>query len=362
MNKIFLKLTILLVILSNVIFQSSAQSQRENSLKWDVKLKDADSWSMILIPDPQTYVKFERNQPIMDLITTWIKTNVDELNIELVMCVGDLVDNNTDTIPEGKYGGDQSGWQQWNAISHSFMKLDNIVPYILCVGNHDMEMSPSRYSQFNSWFAPNRNRLTQKLLVEMFPNASGVKTMENAYYQFVSPHGVPFLIFSLEFIPRDTIMQRAIEITRQEKYLNHKGIILTHTYLNTDNTREVKTGYPLKGATGEEIWQNMIEPSSNIEMVLCGHKVGKTHKDHVGYRIDKNAGNKNVYQILFNAQWEGGGSNGNGGDGWIRIFEFLPDKKTVFVRTFSPLFAISPTSAENAFRCEEYDQFTFELD
>jgi hypothetical protein len=97
-------------------------------------------------------------------------------------------------------------------------------------------------------------------------------------------------------------------------------------------------------------------------MVLCGHVAGRSHREHVGYRVDKNAGNKDVHQILFNAQWEGGGPNGNGGDGWIRIFEFLPDKKTVFVRTFSPLFALSPETVDKAFRIEDYDQFIFELD
>ncbi|MEN8227829.1 MAG: metallophosphoesterase, partial [Bacteroidota bacterium] len=349
------RVSIVIIVHLTIVVQGSAQ--QENILT----LNDPDSWTMVLIPDPQAYVKFERNQPIMDLITTWIKTNVDRLNIELVMCVGDLVDNNTDIIPEPKYGGDQSGWQQWDAISRSFEKLDNKVPYILCVGNHDMEMSPGRYSQFNSWFAPNRNPLTQNLLVDMFPNASGVKTLENAYYEFISPHGVPFLIFSLEFVPRDTVVQQTIRIAQQEEYEDFKGIILTHTYLNSDNTREVKTGYPLEGASGEELWQRVIAPSANIEMVFCGHKAGNSHREHVGYRVDKNAGNRDVHQIMFNAQWEGGGPNGNGGDGWIRIFEFLPDKKSVRVRTFSPLFAISPETSEKALRIEAFDQFEFKL-
>lgn len=346
-----------ILIIIHLIFITQGSAQQKNILKLD----DPDSWTMVLIPDPQGYVKFERNQPIMDLITTWIKTNVDDLNIKLVMCMGDLVDNNTDIIPEPKYGGDQSGWQQWAAISRSFEKLDNKVPYILCVGNHDMQMTPVRYSQFNTWFAPNRNLLTQDLLVDMFSNASGVKTLENAWYEFTSPHGVPFLIFSLEFLPRDTVVQQAIKIAQQKKYNDYKGIILTHAYLNSDNTREVKTGYPLKGATGEVLWQRLIGPSANIEMVFCGHIAGNSHREHVGYRVDKNAGNRDVHQMMFNAQWEGGGPNGNGGDGWIRILEFLPDKKTVRVKTFSPLLAISPEMKSKAFRTAEYDQFKFEL-
>lgn len=354
MKQLFQKITLLLIIQLVLAFQSEAQ--QENPLK----LSDPASWTMVLLPDPQAYVKFERNQPVMDLITAWIKANLEELNIKLVMCTGDLVESNNSIIPDPKYGGDQTAWQQWKAISQSFKKLDYEVPYVLCVGNHDIEL-PGRYSQFNSWFGPDRNPLTQKILVDMFPNASGVKTLENACYEFISPHGVPFLIFSLEFLPRDTVIMQAIQVAQNEKYKNHKGIILTHSYLNADNTREVKTGYPLKGNTGEELWQKLVTPSSNIEMVLCGHKAGRTHREHVGYRVDKNAGNRNVHQILFNAQWEGGGPNGNGGDGWIRIFEFLPDKKTVFVRTFSPLFAISPETIDKALRIDDYDQFVFEL-
>ena len=329
-----------------------------------LKLEDPDSWSMVLIPDPQAYVKFEENQPIMDMITTWIKSNKEELNIELVLCTGDLVESNNSIIPDPKYGGDQTAWQQWEAIAHSFSKLNNVVPYVLCVGNHDMETSKGacRYSQFNSWFPPNGNPLTESLLVDMFPNASGVKTLENAYYEFISPQGVPFLIFSLEFLPRDTIVQQTEKIIQLEKYKNHKGIVLTHSYLASNNTRVVKEGYRLQDVTnGEDLWRQIIAPSENIEMVICGHKAGKTHREHVGYRVDKNAGNKDVHQILFNAQWEGGGPNGNGGDGWIRIFEFSPDKKTVYVKTFSPLFAISPETEDKAFRTADYDQYKFEL-
>jgi hypothetical protein len=151
-------------------------------------------------------------------------------------------------------------------------------------------------------------------------------------------------------------------VVQQKKYEDYKVIVLTHSYLESNNSRCKKEQYPLKDVTnGEDLWQRLVAPSKNIEMVICGHKAGKSHKDHVGYRIDMNAGNEKVHQILFNAQWEGGGPNGNGGDGWIRIFEFLPDRKTVLVSTFSPLFAISPETIDKAFRTEDYDQFVFEL-
>jgi hypothetical protein len=58
----------------------------------------------------------------------------------------------------------------------------------------------------------------------------------------------------------------------------------------------------------------------------------------------------------------GGGWNGNGGDGWLRIFEFLGDNKTVKVKTFSPFFAISPTTQQFAWQHDNWNEFTFTFD
>ena len=53
----------------------------------------------------------------------------------------------------------------------------------------------------------------------------------------------------------------------------------------------------------------------------------------------------------------GGGWEGNGGDGWVRILEFKPDGKTISVKTYSPLFGISPSTKHLAHRTGPADQF-----
>jgi hypothetical protein len=45
-------------------------------------LTDENSFSMILLGDPQGYVKYDINQPIFELCTAWIADNVDHLNIK----------------------------------------------------------------------------------------------------------------------------------------------------------------------------------------------------------------------------------------------------------------------------------------
>lgn len=58
------------------------------------RLSDPKSWSMVIVPDPQGYTKFKRNQPLLDLMTNWIDDNRQGLNIGLVLCTGDLVEQN----------------------------------------------------------------------------------------------------------------------------------------------------------------------------------------------------------------------------------------------------------------------------
>ena len=331
------------------------------------KLEDENSWTMIVLPDPQTYSKFEQNQPVFELMTRWIKLNKEKLNIELVLCEGDLVEQNNIPVGDG-VNGDQNSTQQWQAVRRAFSVLDTVVPYIVCTGNHDYgsKAAENRYSQLNSYFVPGQIKCTDNILAGMLPAYAGEPTLENAWYEFVSPHGLEYLIFSLEFNARDTIVKQAREILADKQYANHKGILLTHSYMKAMSDGNVlieKEGYKLKDVIhGKQLWESLIAPSENIEMVFCGHVAGTGGAEqNVGYRVDKNAKGKEVHQMLFNAQADGGGWHGNGGDGWLRILEFMPDKKTVLIKTFSPFFAFSPSTLDKAWRNDSFDNFSIEL-
>jgi hypothetical protein len=346
-----------LILILAVFFFSGLHAQQEVQAP---QLSDPKSYSWILLPDPQTYNKFGRNQPLFQLMTSWIADQKDKLNIQLVLCVGDLVEQNNILVPEGK-NGDQTSVEQWKAVQTAFSKLNNLVPYILCTGNHDygMKSAENRYSQFNSYFPPQGNPLTQSLLVEMAPNAMGVQTLENACYEWKSPSGQSFLIFSLEFAPRTVILQWAKQVAARPEYKDHLGVLLTHSYQNSKNELTDKEHYPLTDANyGAVIWKDFVQPSENIRFVFCGHIAdSESHEGMVSYQEDANQAGKKVHQMLFNAQREGGGWHGNGGDGWLRILEFLPDQKTIKVHTFSPLFWISPSTRHLAWRTESFDQY-----
>ncbi|MCO5239031.1 MAG: metallophosphoesterase [Chitinophagaceae bacterium] len=343
-------------------FASAAAQQQKYT---PPALSDAASWSVILLPDPQTYQRYERNQPLFELMTAWISENIDPLNIKLVICTGDLVQHNEMINPDG-INANQPSKQQWAAIAHAFNRLDSKVPYVLAAGNHDYgyDNISVRRSNYNTYFPVDKNLKTQEILREVTLNAEGIPTMENAAFELVSPQGRKFLLFNLEFAPRDTVIAWAKNIAARDQYKNHTGIVLTHSYLNAKGQQIEKENYPVSdGNYGAAIWQKLVRPSSNIQLVFSGH-IGSPDnaKEHVGFRTDKNAAGKKVNQMVFNAQAMGGGWSGNGGDGWLRILEFLPDGRTVKVKTFSPFFAISPTTQQFAWRTAPYDQFEFQMD
>ena len=169
---------------------------------------------------------------------------------------------------------------------------------------------------------------------------------------------------SLEFAPRDEAIEWAAKVTGKDKYKNHKVILLTHSYMSPEAKRHIKEGYKISPANyGEAIWQKLVYPSSNICMVICGHECEITdYKGNVSFRTDKNSTGKNVAQMMFNAQTADGQWHGNGGDCWLRIMEFMPDGKTIKIKTFSPLFALSPLTSEKAWRTDSYDQFDITIE
>ena len=116
------------------------------------------------------------------------------------------------------------------------------------------------------------------------------------------------------------------------------------------------------GNSGEGIFQKLVFPAKNIRLVICGH-IARPDIWEAGvvFSMARNASGKNVAQMAFNTQAITGW-HGNGGDGWLRLLEFLPDRKTIKATTFSPLFAISPSTRHLAWRHDAMNEFSFTIE
>ena len=339
-------------------------------------LKNKESFSMIMIPDPQSYIKFAANQPLFELQTAWVAQNIKRLNIKAALFTGDMVEQNNKLTSKplpNDYNGDQTSKQQWEAVSRGLNRLDGRLTYIACQGNHDLGYIAAeyRYSMMPDYIYPERNQEFSRTLVSTAPNYEGIHTMENAAFEFQDDAWGKLLVISFEFAPRDEALDWARKLIESSKYANHKVIILTHSFLDIDGKRIVTENYKLTPRNWPQaVWEKLVYPSKNIFMVLCGHtgtppkmEDEKTnYQSTTAYRVDKASDGHNVVQMMFNSQNADGNWHGNGGDCWLRILEFMPDGKTIDIRTFSPLFALSKHTMHLAWRTAHYDQFTITIE
>ena len=332
-------------------------------------LTDKDSWTMVVVPDVQGYSKIRRNYGIMEIQNAWIVENIAHLRIQQVLFTGDLTNRNDLQIVQPNKN-DLISEEQWKAFSRAVERLDGEIPYILCTGNHDYgtRSAENRRSFFGKYFPTDRNKLTRRQLIACNTNAFGVTTLENAAYEFTAPHpdNRKFLVISLQFAPTDGDLEWAKNIADQPRFANHIGIVLTHSYLSSTGKRIARENYILSrqgGNPGEQIFRKLVYPAKNIRLVVCGHIASPDKWNRgISFAIDKNASGKSVAQMAFNTQAIGGGWNGSGGDGWLRLLEFMPDKKTVKAKTFSPFFALSPSTQHLAWKHDKLSEFSFELD
>ncbi|MBR3775955.1 MAG: metallophosphoesterase, partial [Alistipes sp.] len=301
-------------------------------------LQDEGSFSMIMVPDPQSYTKFAANQPLFDLQTAWIAQNIDRLNIKAALFTGDMVEQTGKQIyapMPNDYNGDQTGRQQWEAVSRALSRLDHRVPYVVAQGNHDIGeiTATDRHTIMHEYITPERSICFEKTLVSTCANWQGVHTMENSAYEFHDKAWGDLLVITMEFAPRDEAIAWAKTLTESDKYKNHKVIILVHSWLDTAGNRIKNEGYTLRPCNwAEAVWEKLVYPSKNIVMVLCGHTgaapkiegdVASTNfKPTSSYRVDKAADGRDIPQMMFNSQQGDGDWNGNGGDCWLRILEF----------------------------------------
>lgn len=346
-----------------------------------VKLSDPQATSIILLGDPQGYVKYDINQPILDLVIRWIADNVNNLNIDAVLCTGDLVEQNDNNALNRKMLN-QTSRQMWEAASRSFSIIDGIVPHLHSPGNHDygFKAAEDEHTFFPDYFTAERQgKVLLDHLVAEYPNREGRASLENAAFEFSIDGWKKILVITSEFAPSDGAVEWAKKICLSERFKDHIVIYMTHSYMRCYKCNNIITpqeNYPLTkkegNNSGQQLWAKLFSQVPNIRLVISGHHAHAGEKINgqivdrydwtVGWRVDKNEAGRDVYQMMFDTQTLGGGWEGNGGDGWLRILEFMPDGKTIKVRTYSPLFGISNLTKHLAYRTADFDQFDFMID
>ncbi len=281
------------------------------------------SWTLAILPDTQHYSQTYPGLYLMQ--TAWLAQNRDQFNMAFVLHLGDITNRKTTA--------------EWQNAQAAMKLLDGVLPYAIVPGNHDYEVTNEE--------KPQATRDTR--INEFFPEAAarrqptfgGVKEpghTENSYHLFEAG-GRQWIVIALEWAPLDSTVEWANTIMAQHP--GRSGILITHGYLYCDDQRYDHTKFqdkqrwsphytktPGQKNDGQELWDKLIR-KHNFVFVCNGHVL----YDGTGYRSDKNDAGKTVHQILSNFQMRP-----LGGEGYMRLMEFLPDGKTVKVRSYSPLY------------------------
>lgn len=276
---------------------------------------DADSFSIILLPDTQNYSEKYPDTYIAQAL--WIRKQAKQDNIKFAIHLGDIVQTSTKQ-PE------------WENADRAMRLLDGVVPYSMAPGNHDMVIKNRDSSLYNKYYSPARFAGQ-----DWYGGHMGENNDNN--YCFFEASGMKFLILNLEFAPRDQTLEWAASIS--QKYSDHRVIVATHCYMRP-NARDTgcATSYNIAGNSGEQIWQKFIRKQPNIFLVVSGHVLG------VGLQTSINDAGGKVLEMLTDYQ-----GLPNGGDGWLRSLKFVPSENKIHVRTYSPLLDKENEAANQTF-------------
>lgn len=262
----------------------------------------AAGFVVAVLPDTQFYS--ESYPDIFVAQTTWLVAN-SPLPIVFVTHLGDVVDVASDAA-------------QWVNADAALSLLDGVLPYGLAVGNHDV---PS--TLFNQTFP------VERYAAEPWYGGHYGDTNDSSY-QLISASGVGLLFLHLTWCPTADVLAWGAEVLAAHP--DRVAFVTTHGYLDTAGRR----GVALCPDT-QPLWDQLIAPSPNVHVVLCGHVFG------AAYRVDR-VGERAVHQLLFDTQYEA-----NGGNGWLRLLRVEPADDVIHVETYSPWLGLNRTDAKNAF-------------
>lgn len=208
------------------------------------------AYSMAIIGDQQVVsIKYPS---LLHEMYDWILANKDKYNMQYVMALGDIT-NNRDNVAE------------WTLVGQQFERLSGILPMAIARGNHDYSAPFNKYIGFDGYTNDVVGRYEEGKLDNIYKTAKIGKT--------------DYLFLVLDYGPDDNVLEWAGQVTAAHP--NHKVIVITHGYMNDDETTTDKydstapsTNYGVND--GVDMWEKYVRKYENIVLVLSGH-IGSDH-------------------------------------------------------------------------------------
>lgn len=289
-----------------------------------IKQIPTTDFTIIVIPDTQIYPTTSYFSQYLNKMMDWIVFSKNQLNIRMVLHVGDIVNVGSDTT-------------MWDLADINIDKLDDAnIPYLFVPGNHDYDtgdLAIRGLTTFNTYLPTTRYSTK-----DWWSGGFLTSGHSENNYNIMNIGGIDWLFIGLEYGATDATLSwaDALLTTHSEK----PSMIFTHCYMYTGN-RRVTTGdsYNPKdsalGATandGEDMWNKLIKLHNNIISVYSGHIIHGTPDAELGSYLASEADDGQiVHQMLSN--WQTISPDNNG---WLRMMHISPTNKTIKMHTYSP--------------------------
>jgi hypothetical protein len=212
------------------------------------------------------------------------------------------------------------------------------VPYISCVGNHDVgELGTGGADESSDMY-------NQYFGVPVFENQywwGGTLAPGNAdnYYITFDSGLYSFVVVSVRYDPElehPEWIEWADSIF--ESYPRHNGIFLSHALLGSRTGTWPANFY----GQGELAWET-FKDNKNVFLMITGHH------DSEAKRVDT-WNNHTIHTIMSNYQFRPLDSQGHGGgSGWLRGYTLQPDKKRIRAWTHNAMTGEYETDLNSAF-------------
>ncbi|MCC7387835.1 MAG: DNRLRE domain-containing protein [Phycisphaerales bacterium] len=265
----------------------------------------AQRFTVVALPDTQFYSEHPEWTYHFEAQTQWCVDHRDEWDIAFVTQLGDVV----------QHGSEVGEWQRADS---SVDILDGLVPYSVAMGNHDWASTGNKdasTANFRAYFGAQR--------YAGYPWYGGADPTGISHYQLFECGAYQVLHLALEWKPD----WKSASIAWAQSVIDaHPGVptmISTHEYM-TDEA----DGH--HSASGENQFNRLVRGNDQVFMVLNGHYTqGATRGEY--HRTRLNDYGRTVIEMLADYQ-----ARTEGGDGWMRLIEFLPDEDRIEVYTHSP--------------------------
>ena len=298
-------------------------SERPVDVTYHVReVTSADDFTVVVMPDTQIYTIEGRNlERYFNDQTRWVRDNRERYNIVGVIHNGDIINNEPQLY-------------QWNVADRAMARLETPedgladgVPYGVAVGNHDNKLVGGNTT-------PDTTRFNEFFGVARFAGRSyygghhGARN-DNSWFTFHAG-GLDFVVVNLmyDFDPDPAVLAWARSIF--DMHPDAFGILNTHYVLGSGGgfSPQARAMY------------NALKGTPNLELMTGGHISAESR------RFDTFEGHT-IHSML--ADYQG---RTDGGQGYMRLWEFSPATQTVTVRTYSPTLDRFETDADSEFTLE----------